>query len=98
MNTTFIVVAMVLTVAGTAPAQEQAPAPAAGKDMCLVDASHCPRENYYDLAEKVARLREAINKGMKLYTVEELEILKKKLEESLEIADLLEVPESQIPR
>lgn len=98
MKTACIVIALILGTAVTVPALEHAPAPGAEKDLCLLDARNCPTPNYYDLKEKVARLRGALNAGNRFYTPEELKILAKKLEDSLEIADLLEVPETIIPR
>ena len=98
MKKTFAVIALILGTAVTAPAHEQASAPGAEKDLCLLDARNCPTPNYYDLRGKVVRLRGALEAGSRFYTPEELKRLAIKLEESLEIADLLDVPETIIPR
>jgi len=96
VKTAFTVIALILGTAVTVPALEQAPAPGAEKDLCLLDSRSCPTP--YDLTEKVARLRGALEAGNRFYTPEELKSLAKKLEDSLEIADLLDVPETIIPR
>ena len=93
MKKAFIVIIFILGTAVTVLADEHA----AERDLCLLDASNCPTLNY-DLIEKVARLRGALEAGSRFYTPEELKRLAKKLKECLEIADLLDVPETIISR
>lgn len=60
------------------------------KDWCLLGISNkCSGTTYIDLVEKVRRLDVAISKGTAVYTPEELEHLKKMLEEAHEIEELL---------
>ena len=81
------------------PLHAAEPEAAAAKDPCLMDNRNCPGNTNYTLVEKIARLRTAIeNKDSGTYTPQELERLGKRLEECLEIADLLEIPETTIPR
>lgn len=68
----------------------------AGKDLCLLDTSQC--SSLYDLPEKVARLRKAIESGTKVYTPEEVERLKRRLEDAMIVVEFLDVPEAIVPR
>lgn len=49
------------------------------KDECLLLAKNC-NDNSYVIERRIERLRNEINKGNVIYTDEELNILKKKLE------------------
>lgn len=66
-----------------------------GKDMCLVDTNLCS-ENY-NLVDKIARLKAAIETGTKVYTPQELERLEYSLEDSLATAGRLNIDPSQVP-
>lgn len=60
------------------------------KDWCLLGISDkCSGSITIDLVDKIRRLDIAINKGIAVYTPEELEHLKKMLEDAHETEDLL---------
>jgi hypothetical protein len=90
-------IAIAFALAAVAPACAGAPQPAPEKDFCLLDHRACT-SGQYDLVTKTARIRNALANGDLLYSREERELLGKKLEECLEITDLLDVPETTIPR
>lgn len=56
------------------------PGKASEKDLCLLYLVQCGLQ-VQSLQDKVTRLQEEIAKGTKVYTVEELRLLKEKLEE-----------------
>src|SRR3974390_1314709 len=68
-----------------------------GKDACLLDISNCPSGHYYDIVEKIARLKAAIQVGATVYSPEELAHLKYLLEEALTTADRIDADPSQVP-
>jgi hypothetical protein len=63
------------------------PEKAQEKDLCLLYASQCGTQ-VQSLQDKIYRLQEEIEKGTKVYTVEELRRLKHKLEEANRRLDL----------
>lgn len=56
------------------------PGKASEKDLCLLYLVQCNLQ-VQSLQDKITRLQEEIAKGTKVYTVEELRLLKEKLEE-----------------
>ena len=73
---------MLQPVRGVAVEQDEAGASekAPEKELCLLYMSQCGQQ-VQSLQDKVTRLQEEIARGTKVYTVEELRILKEKLEE-----------------
>jgi hypothetical protein len=67
------------------------------KDMCLLDIKNCTGHSYYNIVEKIARLKHAIEMGTKLYTPEECKHLEYLLEEALETAERIDADPSQVP-
>jgi len=60
------------------------------KDWCLLGISDkCSGSTSIDLVDKIRRLDTAIGKGAAVYTPEELEHLKKMLEEAHDIEEIL---------
>jgi hypothetical protein len=57
------------------------------KDLCLLYVSQCGT-TVQSLQDKITRLQEEIAKGTKVYTPEELELLRQKLEEANKRLDL----------
>jgi len=51
------------------------------KDQCLLLAMNCS-DNAYVVEQRIERLRQEINKGNLIYTDEELNILRKKLDDA----------------
>jgi hypothetical protein len=68
-----------------------------GKDACLLDVNNCPSGHYYDIVEKIARLKAAIQIGTTVYSPEELAHLQYLLEEALTTADRIDADPSQVP-
>jgi hypothetical protein len=68
-----------------------------GKDLCLLDINKCPGQSHYNIVEKIARLKAAIEIGTKVYTPEEVVHLKYSLEEALVTADRIDADPSQVP-
>jgi len=58
------------------------------KDECLLLARHCGT-TVYSIQDKIEKLKEEIAKGTKVYTPEELNKLKQKLEEVSRTLDFL---------
>lgn len=59
------------------------------KDECLLLARRCGT-SAYSIQDKVEKLKEEIEKGKKNYTIEELNILKQKLDDASRTLDLLQ--------
>ena len=60
------------------------------KDWCLLGiASKCTDSTTIDIFDKIKRLEKAIQKGLPVYTDEEIKRLKKMLEEANETKELL---------
>lgn len=68
-----------------------------GKDMCLLDIKYCENKNYYNIVEKIVRIKAALAIGTKLYTTKEIEHLEYLYEESLYTCDRIECHPSQVP-
>jgi hypothetical protein len=51
------------------------------KDMCLLLAKNC-RDNSYIIQQRIERLQGEINKGTMVYTEDELNILRKRLDDA----------------
>lgn len=85
-----IVIAAVTVLCISAGYAFAAENPAAEKDWCLLGISNkCPGSTSLDLVEKIKRLNVAIDKGTAVYTPEELEHFKKKLEDAYAAEDFL---------
>ena len=69
----------------------------AGKDMCLLDINNCLGQSFYNIVDKIARIRAAIEKGSLVYTPQEVEHLKYMLVEALETAERIDADPSQVP-
>ncbi|MDR3581154.1 MAG: hypothetical protein P4L44_14430 [Oryzomonas sp.] len=67
-----------------------------GKDACLLDINNCSG-HYYDIVEKIARLKAAIQIGTRVYSPKELEHIEYLLKESLITADRIDADSSQVP-
>jgi hypothetical protein len=67
------------------------------KDKCLLDIKNCTGSSYYNIVEKIARLKQAIEIGTKLYTLEECKHLEYLLEEAFETAERIDADPSQVP-
>lgn len=91
-----LVMTLTLFTASMAFTDQGAP-PNEGKDACLLDINTCPSGHYYDIVEKIARLKAAIQIGTRVYSPEELEHLKRLLEEAFEAADRIDADPSQVP-
>ena len=91
-----LVCALTLFIASMAIAGQGATSDT-GKDACLLDVSNCPSGHYYDIVEKIARLKAAIQVGARVYSPNELEHLKYLLEEALTTADRIDADPSQVP-
>jgi hypothetical protein len=76
----------VLMVAVIAAAAEK---PTTGKDMCLIAIKYCPNGEDYNIVEKYDRLKAEIDKGLTVYSPEELTHLKKSLKRTEETLTLL---------
>jgi hypothetical protein len=96
MKTILLLIAASLLMAGSALADQESK-PVIGKDLCLLDSAHCPGRQYYNLVEKIAHCRVALEKGAAVYSPEELEHLRHLLEEALDIADMINADPSQVP-
>ena len=60
------------------------------KDWCLLGiASKCSDSGTIDLFDKIKRLEKAIQKGLPVYTAEEIKQLKKMLEEANDTKELM---------
>ena len=68
-----------------------------GKDMCLLDISYCKNQSYYNIVEKIVRIKTALAIGAKLYTEKEIEHLEYLYEEALYTCDRIECHPSQVP-
>jgi len=68
-----------------------------GKDLCLLDVKDCTGQSYYNIVEKIARLKAAIEIGTQIYSPEEVKHLNYLLEEALETAELIDADPSQVP-
>jgi hypothetical protein len=85
-----IVMAAVMVLCITAGISFAAENPDSEKDWCLLGISNkCAGSTTLDLVEKIKRLNIAINKGTAVYSPEELEHFKKKLEDAYEAEDFL---------
>ncbi len=84
-----LVVSLLQPVVVLAGGQDELSPPekAQQKDMCALYASQCGT-TVQSLQDKITRLQEAIAKGTRVYTVEELLLLKEKLEEANRRLDL----------
>ena len=58
------------------------------KDQCLLFAKNCT-DNAYVIEQRIERLRQEINKGNLIYTDDELNILKKKLDDANKTLDFI---------
>jgi hypothetical protein len=58
------------------------------KDECLLLARNCS-DNSYVVEQRIERLRQEINKGNLIYTNEELNILRKKLDDANKALDFI---------
>jgi len=67
------------------------------KDLCLLDNNNCVDHHYYNIVEKLARIRAALEVGTKLYSQQEIEHLTYMLDEALKTADLIDADPSQVP-
>ena len=67
------------------------------KDWCLLDNKNCSGHSYYNIVEKIARLKAAIEIGTNLYTPEECKHLKYLLDEAFETAERIDADPSQVP-
>ncbi|HEY4744582.1 MAG TPA: hypothetical protein VIH45_07975 [Desulfuromonadaceae bacterium] len=92
---TAIVVALLVASVTVAAAEDMKPN--AGKDVCLLDNNNCVGHSYYNIVDKIARIRAAIQLGTKVYTPQELEHLEYLLEEALDVADHIDAHSSQVP-
>ncbi len=70
------------------PGASESPDQAPQKDECLLAAKNCGNR-VVSLQDKIDRLKEEIAKGTKVYTPEELNVLKQKLEEVNKTLDFL---------
>ncbi len=52
------------------------------KDLCLLDINKCPGKNYYNIVEKIRRLKIALKQGSAVYSQDELGHLETVLRES----------------
>jgi hypothetical protein len=68
-----------------------------GKDMCLLDIKNCTGQSYYDIVDKIARLKAAIEIGLELYSPEECNHLNYLLEEAFYTAERIGADPSQVP-
>jgi len=85
-----IVIAAVLVLGITSGISFAADTADSEKDWCLLGISNkCAGSTTLDLVEKIKRLNIAINKGTAVYTPEELEHFKKKLEDAYDAEDFL---------
>jgi hypothetical protein len=94
-STPLLIAASLLIAVATSASQETEPV--SGKDLCLLDTAKCPGQRHYDLVEKIAHCRAALETGAKVYSPEELEHVKHLLEEALDIADMINADPSQVP-
>jgi len=92
-----LIVTGLLVASVTVAASAQDMKPTAGKDTCLLDNNSCVGHSYYNIVEKIARIRAAIQLGTKVYTPQELEHLEYLLEEALDVADHIDAHSSQVP-
>ncbi|AJY69350.1 hypothetical protein RW64_06870 [Geobacter sulfurreducens] len=78
-----------LLLMSAAPARPtDGPAPAQGKDTCLLYHDNCP-DRKDDIYQRIARLRREIAKGPAVYTPEELRTLQQMLDEYEQLLDRL---------
>lgn len=96
MRSAPIIIAITLWAVSAAFA-EQAPGPGAGKDLCLLDISNCTDRSYYNIVEKIARLKTALAAGATVYSPGEIEHLTYMLEEAFTTADLIGADPSIVP-
>ena len=78
--------ALVITVAGIAPAAEEKPVE--GKDLCVLQGLNCP-DRYPTIQERLAKIKAEIAKGEPVYSPEELLRLEQKLRDAELIWDYL---------
>ncbi|HJV65995.1 MAG TPA: hypothetical protein VJ550_09685 [Geomonas sp.] len=77
-----IAIACTLTLALPLVAAAADKAAANGKDLCLLNSQNCPAsEQAETLPGRIAKIRLEINKGTAVYTGQELNLLKQKLED-----------------
>ncbi|KAA0888974.1 hypothetical protein [Oryzomonas rubra] len=89
-----IIIAITLGAASAAFAEQ---APGTGKDLCLLDISNCTGRSYYNIVEKIARLKAALEVGTTVYSPGEIEHLTYMLEEAFTTADLIGADPSIVP-
>jgi hypothetical protein len=53
-----------------------------GKDLCLLDINNCVGKSYYNIVEKIRRLKIALKQGSAVYSQDELRHLETVLKES----------------
>ena len=71
--------------------------PNTGKDMCLLENNYCKNQSYYNIVEKIARIKAALAIGANLYTEKEIEHLEYLYEEALFTCDRIECQPSHVP-
>ena len=91
-----VIVITLIIVTGVAFADRESGSNS-GKDMCLLDIKNCTGHNYYNIVEKIARLKKAIEIGSKIYSPEEFKHLEYLLEEAFETAERIDADPSQVP-
>lgn len=80
--------ALLLLMSAAPAVPADGPAPAQGKDTCLLYQDNCP-ERKDDIYQRIARLKREIAKGPAVYTSEELRTLRKMLDEYEQLLDRL---------
>jgi hypothetical protein len=60
------------------------------KDMCLLDINNCVDKSYYNIVEKIKRLKIALKKGLSVYSPSEITHLENVLDESYYCVERIE--------
>jgi hypothetical protein len=77
-----IAIACTLTLAVPLLAAAADTAPGQGKDLCLLNSVNCPvSDQSADIVGQIAKIKTEIKKGSAVYTGQELNLLKQKLED-----------------
>ncbi|NVN92606.1 MAG: hypothetical protein HXX11_18690 [Desulfuromonadales bacterium] len=96
MKSISIFIAITLFVAHAAFANESVVYDST-KDLCLLDINNCRGQSYYNIVEKISRLKAALEIGSKVYSQEEIKHLNYLLDEAFYAAERIDADPSQVP-
>lgn len=95
MKSVFVLILLIISLAGNAGAEEAKTLP--GKDLCLLDIKNCVGQSYYNIVEKIVRIKAALEVGSRVYSHQERQHLEYMYEEALFACDRIDCPPSLVP-